>query len=297
MKLAAALVLVVATRAVAAPQLAAVVGADDARKAIVIGAAGEVYAGDGKGAWLRRLPCTTASAVTAAGRAGDLVVATGDGVVYQLAANGWSAIRLVQRGKAVLGAGRRAMAAVGRQLFALDGLTRGEPTKLGVAPGNVVALAADDKAIVVATDAGVFRLGGKQPAVIAAPRRPRLISARWAIIDRGALELTTGKLIAWPAGLAVGAATTAPDGALVAVASGKAGLELVTVRGAIAREPVAAAGRAVGVTVDRAGRAVIALDDGKLAVKDRAWTVVEVADAPVTERPGAGPATSGAAPP
>jgi hypothetical protein len=290
----ALIALLLARSASAAPALAALARADDARKAVAIGAAGEVYEGDGKGAWLRRLPCATASALTAAGRAGDVVVATGDGVVYQLAGNGWSAIRLVQHGKAVLGVGPRAVAAVGRQLFALDGLTRGEPTKLAVAPGNVVALAAGAKDLVVATDAGLFRLGGNKPAPIAAAGRPRLVSERWAIVDRGALDLTTGKVTAWPAGLAIGVAATAPDGALIAVAADQAGLVLLTVRGAaVTREPVAASGRAVGVVVDRAGRAVIALADGKLAVKDRRWSIVEVADAPATERPGAGPATGG----
>ena len=39
-----------------APRLAAIAPADDVRKAIVIGAGGEVYEPDGKGAWIHRLP-------------------------------------------------------------------------------------------------------------------------------------------------------------------------------------------------------------------------------------------------
>jgi hypothetical protein len=40
---------------------------------------------------------------------------------------------------------------------------------------------------------------------------------------------------------------------------------------------------------------VVALSDGRIAVRDRAradWTVTEVVDAPATEHPGAAPAIS-----
>jgi hypothetical protein len=281
-----------------ATPLVALAAGDDARKAVVIGAQGEVYEPDGKGAWIHRLPSTTAGALTAAGRAGGAIIASGDGVVYRLAANGWSAIRLVQHGKAIVGTGTRTLAAVGRQLFALDSLTQGEPTKLAVAPANVLALAAGAKAIVVATDTGVFRIDGPKPVAIpAAPRRLRLISERWAIVDRGALELTTGTLVAWPSGLTIGPAATTPDGALVVIATARAGLELVTLRppgkAALVRDPLALSGTAVAVTVDRAGRAVVVLSDGRIAVRAQAgWTTTQVTDEPPAARPGAPPATS-----
>src|SRR5688572_16387552 len=75
---------------------------DDARKALAIGPSGEVYEPDGKGAWVRRQRITTADRLTTVGRAGGggPVVASGDGVVYRLAANGWTALRLAQKGKA-----------------------------------------------------------------------------------------------------------------------------------------------------------------------------------------------------
>jgi len=274
--------------------LAALAPADDARKALVIGAHGELYEPDGKGAWIHRLPVTTAGVLTAAGRAGGAIIASGDGVVYKLASNGWSAIRLVQHGKAIVGTGTRTLAAVGRQLFALDALTSGEPSKLAVAPGAVVALAAGAKTIVVATDTGVYRLGGGKPVAIpAAPRRLRLISERWALVDRGALDLTTGAVTAWPSGLTIGPAATAPDGALVAIATTRAGLELVTLRNAITRDPLALSGTAVAVTVDRAGRAVVVLSDGRIAVRDPSgWTTTQVTDEPPAPRPGAPPALS-----
>jgi hypothetical protein len=280
--------------AIAIP-LAALAPADDARRAIAIGRDGEVYEPDGKGAWVHRLPSSTAEPVSAAGRAGAAVVALGHGVIYRLAGNGWSAIRLVQHGKAVLGEGSRALAAVGRQLFALDQQTRGEPTRLVQAPANIVSIGAGASAITVATEAGVFRVtGGKLTAVRPPLSHPRLVSDRWAIVDRGAADLITGKLVAWPPGLAVGAAAGGSGDALVAVGTGHAGLELVTVAGGkLAREPLGVTGTAVGVVADRAGRAVVALSDGRIAVRDKAgWTVTQVADAPAPEHPGPAAAVS-----
>ena len=286
-----------------APRLAALVPADDARRAIAIGRGGEVYEPDGNGAWIHRLPCTTATPVVAAGRAGAAIVALGDGVVYRLAGNGWSAIRLVQHGKAILGGGTRALAAVGRQLFALDPMPRGEPTRLAQAPTAITAIGAGAAAAaVVATDTGLFRLtAGKLVAIAALPGHPRLVSDRWAIVDRGALELATGRITPWPAGLSVGPAAVAGDG-LVAVASGADGLELITIAaGKLARDrigitatpgaaPDAAAG---GVTAARAGRAVVAFAEGRIAVRGPAgWTTTQVVDEPPTERRGMPPATS-----
>ena len=276
-------------------ELAALVPADDARRAIAIGHGGEVYEPDGKGAWVHRLSSSTAEPVSAAGRAGDAVVALGEGVIYRLAANGWSALRLVQHGRAILGSGERSVAAVGRQLFALDALTRGEPTPIARAPAAIVAVGASARGIVVATEAGVFRLtGGRLVAIKAALTRPRLVGDRWAIVDRGAVDLTTARLTAWPAGLAIGPAATGPGDALVAVGAGAAGLELVTLgAGKLARDPLGTAGTAVGVVVDRAGRAVVALADGRIAVRDRAgWTTTVVADDPPAEHAGAAPAAS-----
>jgi hypothetical protein len=313
-------------RAGAAARIAAIAPADDARRAVVIGPGGEVYEPDGKGGWVHRLASSTADRLVSAGHTGGRggsVVALGDGVVYRLARNGWSAIRLAQKGKAILGSGPRALAAVGRQLFALDALTRGEPTKLAMAAGNILAIGAGPRGAVVATDAGAWRLAGKElVALDGAPPRMRLVSERWAIVDRGAIDLggltaqapakagakgakararakapkapKPASVVAWPAGLTIGAAAVAPDGALVAVGSTRDGLELVTLRGGkLARDPLGIAGSAVGVVVDRAGRAAVALSDGRIAVRDKArWTTTEVTAEAPAEHPGAPPAAS-----
>lgn len=281
----------------AAPRLAALVPADDARRAVALGVTGEVYEPDGQGGWVHRLPCSTAHPVLAAGRAGDTIVALGEGAVYRLAANGWSAIRLVRRGKAILGAGARSMAAVGRQLFALDPLVNGEPTRLAVAPAAIVGIGAGERGIVVATDAGVYRVqGGRLVALRAVPRGVRIVSERWGLIEGAAVDLTTARRIAWPRDLAIGVAAGAPGDALVAIGATAAGLELVSVRGGkLARDPLGITGTAVGVVVDRAGRAVVALSDGRIALRDPGgWTIAQVRVEAPAEHPGAAPAISGA---
>jgi hypothetical protein len=305
-------------------RLAALAPADDARRAIAIGAGGEVFEPDGKGAWVHRRAIATADRLTAAGRVapGGPVVAIGDGVVYRLASNGWSAIRLVQRGKAILGSGARSLAAVGRQLFALDTLTRGEPTKLALAPAGIVAIGSGARGAVITTDAGAWRFDGKNLVALDAPPRMRLVSDRWAIVDRGALDLSTvtaatiatpktasrtpyktvprpapkapPSITPWPGGLAIGVAGVAPDGALIAIGAGRTGLELLTLRGGkLARDSLGITGNAVGVVVDRAGRAAVALIDGRIALRDKTgWTTTEVTEEAPPERAGPPPAPS-----
>jgi hypothetical protein len=264
---------------------------NDARQAVAIGPSGEVYAPDGAGAWVRSQRFSTASTLAIAGRAGADIVAAGGGAVYKLAPNGWSAIRLHQKDKATMGGGRRAVAAVKRQLYALDRTRAGEPQKLAVAPANVLAIGAG-KTIVIATARGLARVDGAKVTPIArAPRQVlQLIDDRWAIVARGAYDLRATKTIPWPAGTRLGAAAAGPDDSLVAVGTLAGKLELFTMsRGKLDREaiPLTPGGTAVGVAVDRAGRAVVALADGRLLVRDRgSWTTATVKDALPAARPG-----------
>lgn len=272
---------------------------DDARQAVVLGEGGEVFAPTAGGDYVRTRAFATADAPDLAGRAGGAVVAIGDGVVYRLADNGWTAIRLVQKGKAVMSGGKRAVAAVGRQLFALDRTAGGEPAKLALAPAPVLAIASGDTGVVIQTDRGLMRLdGGRFKRLDRAPRRiARLVSDRWALVSRGAVDLRTGTTTAWPAGLTVRVAAAGPDAAtLAAVASTRSGLELVTISGTkIVRDPIAGTqgAKPVGVALDKAGRAVVALADGRVARRERGtWTLAQVRDELPAPRPGAGPATS-----
>lgn len=280
------------------PSLAALAPADDARKAIAIGPAGQVYTPDLTGDWVKTLAISTADTIGLAGRAGGQVVAIGDGVVYRLAPNGWTAIRLVQKGKAVMSGGSRAVAAVGRQLFALDKTAGGEPFKLALAPAPVLAIGSGARSVVIATERGLLRLEGTAwKPVPRGPRRvDRLISDRWALIDRGAVDLRGGRTTPWPQGVSVGIAAPAPDDGLVAVGSTRAGLELLTLAGTkLIRDPITgtAGARAVAVVLDKSGRAIVALTDGRLAQRDRGtWTLTTVREALPPPRPGAAPATS-----
>ncbi len=298
--LAAATVIVVSSRAPAMarpPTLVALAPADDARKAIALGPAGEVYAPDGKGEWIREKAIRTADPLAMAGRAGGAVVALGDGVVYRLADNGWSAIRLVQKGKAVMSGGGRAVAAVGRQVFALDKTAGGEPAKLALAPDPVLAIGSGAKGVVIVTARGLLRLDGTAFKRIDRVRRvDQLISDRWALTDRGAVDLRGGAITSWPAGLSVEVAAPAPDDGIVAVGVTRAGLELVTIAKAkVVRDPIAdtAGAKPAGVVLDKGGRATVALTDGRLLHRDRGtWTTTTIRVELPAERPGAAPATS-----
>ncbi|MDQ3341952.1 MAG: hypothetical protein M4D80_42945 [Myxococcota bacterium] len=295
-----------------APRVVALATADDARKAIAIGPAGEVFEPDGKGAWVRKLRISTGNQIAHVGRASGAVIAFGEGVVYRLAPNGWSAIRLHQKQRAVMSAGARAVAAVGRQLFALDRSAGGEPLKLAVAPSNVLAIGANAaNGLIVQTDRGLFRVeGAKVVAVKNAPRRVKqLVSDRWVLVDDGAIDLKTGRKTGWPPGVSIATAAVTADDRLVLVASQRGKLELVTLkqdkleRVPIALEPAAGGvaapslspdARPVGVVVDKAGRAVIALDDGTLLVREgtQAWTATRVTEDLPGPKPGSPPAVS-----
>ena len=275
--------------------LVALAPADDARKAIAIGPGGEVYEPDGAGSWVRTRRIATATTLAIAGRAGGEVVAAGGGVVYRLAANGWSALRLAQQGQAVMSPGSRAVGAVGRQLYALDRLKGGEPEKLGVAPSTVLAIGSG-KSIVIATANGVHRVDrGTVTKLGGAPANARrFVDDRWVLLETGAFDLRAGKPTAWPAGAKVGAAI-ALDDKLYAVASIGGGSELFTVAGTkLDRAPITgAAGAAVGIVVDRAGRAVVAFADGQLFVRaGETWTATRVRDELPAAKPGPAPATS-----
>ena len=298
------------------PRIIALAPADDARNAIPIGPAGEVFEPDGKGAWVRRQRISTGDQLAHVGRASGAVIAFGEGVVYRLAPNGWSAIRLHQKERAVMSAGVRAVAAVGRQVFALDRTAGGEPLKLAVAPSKVLAIGANGaNGLVVQTDRGLFRIeGARVTPVKNAPRQiERLVSDRWVLVSDGAIDLRTGRKTGWPPGVTIATAAVTTDDRLVLVAKQRDKLELVTIeKDKLDRMPIevragtgtpaAAVSNAaptdaapVGVVVDKAGRAVIALADGTILVRDgkqAPWTTTRVTEALPGPKPGSRPAVS-----
>ncbi|MBA3453619.1 MAG: hypothetical protein H0T42_11055 [Deltaproteobacteria bacterium] len=271
---------------------------DDARKAIPLGPLGQVFEPAPSGGWVRDQAITIADPISLVGRAGGDVVALADGVVYRLAPNGWTSIRLMQKGKAMISTGPRAVAALGRQLYTIDRAAAGAPaTKLTFAPSAVLSIGAG-KSIVIAIERGLFRVDGtKLTALKRVPRRvERLVSDRWALVDNAALDLASGRSVPWPRGVTIVTAASGPKDSLVAVGSSRGVLELITVVGTkLVRDPLPAeiTGTAVGVALDSSGHAVIALRDGRVCVRERgAWTVVSVREVLPPPHPGTPPAMS-----
>jgi len=258
-RLAALLVVVLATRVHAAPLVIAALapGDRDARTAVVIGPSGQAYEPDGKGAWTRHHASAIADNVARATRAGSVVIVGSDtgpsgggpsaaqsgassgrgrasdpsglGPPYAFRAGVWDLVVLGLHAKAVLGRGPRATAAFGRQVF---GLETGKPVRLADAPGPVAMLGAGIKAIVVETDQGLAKNEGKgwKPIANAPKQVEALLDDRWALVDHGLLDLRSQKLTAWPAGFHVASAVAIDNDFVVAVGLQGAAAELVTLK-------------------------------------------------------------------
>lgn len=271
--------------------LAALAPASDARRAIAIGPAGQVYEPDGRGEWTRRRAGGVATAIASASRDGDAVIAGGaGGPPYRFANGTWSSLYLGQRAKPVVGRGPRATAAVGRTVFTLD---HGAAKKLADAPDRVTALAASADGVVVETARGVYRRDGSAWKLLVVPRARTLASERWMVIERGCYDLRDGKR--YELDFEVDAAT-ATDAALVVVGRRGGAVEVATVRaGKLERAavPIDPIGAPVAVVTDRDGRIVVAFADGRLAVRgERGWTTAVVRDELPAARVGPPPAPS-----
>jgi hypothetical protein len=277
------------------PTLVALAPATDARRAVAIGPAGEVYQPDGKGAWIRTQAGGMAEEVTGAVAAGSMVIAVAKGSVpFKLKPAGWSAIGFGPKARPIVGTGSRVLAAVGKSVFAID---KGEPLKLADAPTDVLSLAASGAGAVIITAKGLHRLeGGAWKPVKKAPKSVKaLVSDRWALVDKGALDLKSFKTVAWPAGARIGETTSTGDSLVVIATRGKQ-TELFTITGGkLAREtvPLDKGGPVVGVVADREGRVVVATRDGTIAMRIKgAWTSTDVRVELPAAKPGPAPATS-----
>lgn len=292
--------------------------ASDALEALALGPHGEAYEPDGKGVWVRRHAGGLAGEVVRATRAGDVAIAgvdDGPPFAYRTgkevrgegdAVGAWNMVVLGLHAKAILGRGPRATTAFGKQVFALDGE---KPVKLAEAPGVVTMLGASDKAVVIETDKGLARLEAKgvarwKPIANAPAHVLALLDDRWALVDRGLLDLRSQKLAAWPAGFHVASVFAVSSDLVVAAGLRGNAAELVTLKGtAFSREAIAPGGgvpfgtgatQIVSVVADKTGRVVVAARDGRLAVRGKAgaWSISEVTSELPPDRPGSPPAES-----
>lgn len=285
-----------------APAVIAAVAAPatkDVRDAIMLGPQGQLYEPDGHGAWIRHHAGGIANDVVRATRAGARVIVGVEGGPAYASATGktgngaWQMIVLGLHAKAILGRGRRATAAVGRQVFVLESRT---PVRLADAPGPVLALAASPASVVVVTDQGLVRLAGKGWKPIAnAPRQvTSLLDDRWALLDRGLLDLRSQRVTAWPTGFRVSSVVAVDNDLVVAAGTLGATLVVVTLKaGTLVHEPIGVQlASIVWVSADREGRVVVASREGQLAVRDHAgaWTSTAVRDELPADRPGSPPA-------
>ncbi|HUS30024.1 MAG TPA: hypothetical protein VMZ53_16070 [Kofleriaceae bacterium] len=279
----------------------------DARKAIAVGPQGQVYEPDGKGAWVRKKAGGTGDEIIGAQSANGTIVADAKGSsMFRLEDNGWTSIRVAQKGGAILGAGTRLLAAAGKTIFALD---KRSPTKLAEAPLPVLAVAGTiGGGVVVATAKGFFGLQGTAFKQIKnAPRGGTLLSDRFLLVSNGVFDLKTQRTLTWPAGLKITDTALVGADMLVAVGSRGKTFELVTVKASgavvVAKKgaakgakgaagggaagggaagggaaggggadtetiPLPNASRVVGLVADKAGRVVVATRDGHIAVRE-----------------------------
>ncbi len=284
-------------------KLAAIAPATDVRKAVPIGPAGQIYEPDGKGTWVRRRAGGTAVEIIGATAVGTTVIAGAKAAPpFKLKAGTWTAVFLLPKAKAIVGTGSRVLAAVGRQVFALD-TTAAQPTKLADAPAKISALAGGKARAVAATDKGLLELVGKAGTWKPIKRAPKsvrsLVSERWALVDRGALDLKTMKTIAWPAGVRIDEATTLGETLIVVATHGKQ-RELLSLEGTagakVQREaiPLDTSSPIVGLVADNGKRVIVAARNGKLAIRIAGtWSVAEVTEELPADKPaGPGPAMS-----
>jgi hypothetical protein len=206
-----------------APTIAAVVApADDVRKAVLVGPSGQVWEPDGAGTWTRRTGGGVAADVRGATLAGvNLVVAGKATPFYRRADDRWNAMRLGERGRTQIGRGPRASVSIGRLVFVWTGTSW---KRIGAAPGTVTALwSAGETKVVLATDAGLFRLMGGAFRPVPLPAGTAAISAldgaagTWAVTADGAAIDTTTRRVHRPTvggqPMTVALVTTAGDSA------------------------------------------------------------------------------------
>jgi hypothetical protein len=289
----ASLIAVAAAASIAAAgPVAAVVADDDARRATLIGPSGQVWLGDGAGAWIRRKAGGVSADVAGATRIGDAIVVSGtETPMFRFDGERWTALRLGQSGKTILGRGPIGAVAIGRHVFVHH---QNKWVRVGMAPPNPIAVwASSPKRVFVVTAAGTHSLRGVN-FVRTTNRVDAIVgSAPWGVTDSGLVDLSRGGRMVVPARdivAAAGSGTTA--WAVAGAAGGKQ--QLIGVVGGKPKTietPIAGGTAIAGIAADAGGRVVIATTAGDVHLwSGEAWTTGKVTDELPAARPGSGPA-------
>jgi hypothetical protein len=297
-----ALALVASSTAVAQPRIAAVVAPArdaDVRTATLVGPSGQLYLGDGSGRWARRAAGGIAADVTAALRSGaDLIVAGPATPLYRFDGSAWSAHKLGQSGRIVVGRGPVPAVAIGKHIFLekpadpRNKAARPGWIRIGEAIGPIIALwAASPRKVLVVTAAGVHALRGRELVRTGAAVDAIVGDVPWGITADGATNLARARDSLPAAGtIAATAGATAP----YLLTTDGTTLRLVgrTPAGPISVDvPVTAGAAIAGLVADHTGRVLVVTADGELHVyADNAWTSGTLVDELPAPRPGPGPA-------
>jgi hypothetical protein len=290
-----AAVMLVGATAHAAP-IASVVGPAgdaDVRTSILIGPSGQVYQGDGGGTWTRTLAGGVAADVSGSARIGKDVIVTGVSTpLYRFDGTGWTAVRLGQSGKTVMGRGPVPAVAVGRHVFVHN---NGKWVRVAAAPGAVTALwASSTKKVFAVTADGVHALRGSDLVRTRAAVGAIVGASPWGISDTGAIDASNGKsvLAATGAIAATGGAGTpwlvTSDGANPLQLVGKVGGKATTIE-----TPIPAGTGLAGLAADKSGRVVIVTAAGEAHIwADSAWSTGALVDQLPEAKSGPGPANT-----
>jgi hypothetical protein len=290
----ATLVVVLLPTAASAAPIAAVVGPEgdaDVRTSILVGPSGQVYAGDGAGTWTRSLAGGVAADVSGATRLGkDLIVTGVSTPLYRFDGTGWTALRLGQNGKTVMGRGPAPAVAVGKHVFVHD---KGKWVRVAQAPGTVTALwASSAKKVFVVTAAGIHALRASELVRTRAAVGAIVGASPWGVGDTGVIDASSGKAVLDAAGAV--AATGGAGTPWIVTSDGTSPLKLVGKIGGKATTidtPIPAGTALAGLAADKAGRVVIVTAAGEAHLwADAAWSTGALVDKLPEPRTGAGPA-------
>ncbi len=296
-----AVALVIATSARADTLAAVAPAGDDVRKALLVGPSGQVWEPDGAGTWTRRAEGGVSADVRGAAVASSaLIVAGKSAPLFRRDGDRWTAMRLGERGRTVVGTGPRPSLAIGKLVFVWTGTTW---KRVGRTTGAITALwAASETKVYAGSDSALVKLaggGGFGPIATGTPAVVALAGAvPWAVTGDGVYEVAARRAHRPTVGgapLSVFLVTATVDTAW-ALGTTSTGPALARFhKGAwtdAVPPPLPADDPPLALIADTSGGLLVATRGGAVlfAGSDGAWTAGTRADALPVAPPGPGPA-------